>query len=91
MTAIGPGTRVVCIATKWVSLNGPMPQQNFPSYGQIVVVDNIFERAGFGSLLSLVGFRGGFRPESFRPLDGDAEIERLRALIADKPKLTVGV
>jgi hypothetical protein len=91
MTAIGPGTRVKCVKRgHWVNHDTQVHYCG-PTYGSVWTVTRIREGTGviFACLAEWHNPGDGFNVEYFRPLDGDAEIERLRALIADKQKLTV--
>ena len=96
MSAIGLGMRVVCIRKEpWVHLSGPEPTHYIPRpvFGKIYTVVRIETRESevidCPDLLLpgevFLGFCecGGeiaFRSRNFRPLDGDAEIERLKAI-----------
>ena len=92
MTAIGPGTRVKCIRSdaipwKFVLTGGLSPG---PRFGSVWVVKNLVEWPPFGTMLYLTGWMDEdqcFAASNFRPLDGDAEIERLRAIAASPTRI----
>ena len=80
MTAIGPGTRVKCITDFRLVDSYPNPE-----IGKIYRVSAIVPSRSFPQGEPLLSFSefpdSAYDPIFFRPLDGDAEIERLRAIL----------
>ena len=85
MSAIGKGSRVRCIKRgAWASGYGP-------KLGDVCVVEDVWKHCG-EAVVGLVGYSAehtgfdgtkylGWEARHFVPIDGDAEIERLRAAI----------
>ena len=88
MTAIGPGMRVVCIKEDWKPSVYASSTWG-PKIGSKWTVNWMSTRGEFVA----IGFAEWhnqeecFAADHFRPLDGDAEIERLRAIVANPVRI----
>ena len=97
MTAIGPGSRVKCICADWTPGSTCTP---LPTVGSIWTVAHIYRAGslllGFPLAKDFLAFVGRekhlFVADYFVPLDGDAEMEKLRKIAKDPaPRVSGGV
>jgi hypothetical protein len=95
LTAIGPGSLVKCIRREpWVILSGSAcgevgEIEHGPAFGEVCRVASF---GNYPNTIILVGWERfpplNFQIKNFRPLDGDAELKRLRRL-AKRPTVKV--
>ena len=97
--AIGPGTRVLCLrGSHEEGLNTHLQKlSNWPTTGSVYTVESVVSTVimwdgqnvtaiyliGWHEICPCCGKRQAYLHMDFRPLDGDAEIEKLRALLKE--------